>query len=132
TGDELGCTQRRPRRRWWQFGPRVVDVTELPDSSLLCTSRRCWSLYPWYEVDDADGYLVGWVGGGVLLNTFGNILAFREDDPQPGTSRFHDGERNELGRLAWHGDDVRVEFGDKVTDLPFVKMLLLAAALRWR
>jgi hypothetical protein len=129
---ELGFARRHPRRRWTQFGPRPVEVCELLDSSLLCTVRRCWSLYPWYEVNDADGCLVGWSSSAVLLNIHGNIVATREDGPQPGASRFQGTDRNELAQLAWQGDDVSLSFADAIADLPLVKMLLLAAALRWR
>jgi hypothetical protein len=129
---ELGLVRRRPRHRWTQLGPRPVEVCESLDASLLFTVRRCWSLYPWYEVDDAEGSLVGWSGGSVLLNTFGHMVATREDGPQPGMSRFKGPDVNELAQIAWEGDDVQLSFAEPVADLPFVKMLLLAAALRWR
>ncbi len=131
-GTPVGCIRRRPRIGWRsRFARRVVEVQELEDDSLLCTVRRCWSFVAWYEVRDADEHLVGWHGGPLLLDRNGHRVAMREDETEVGTSRYVSPDGATLARLAWQGEDALLTFADEVADEPFVKMLLLAAALRW-
>ncbi len=132
SGLPVGLCQLRPRSGWRScFTRRVLEVREQEDESLLCTVRRCWSIFSWYEVWDADDRLVGWNGGPLLLNRTGRRLSLREDELRTRTSRFVDGQGHALAQLAWHDEDVRLTFADEIADEPFVKMLLLAASLRW-
>jgi hypothetical protein len=132
TGTAVGFRQHRPRAGWRaRFTRRVVEVREQEDDSLLFVVRRCWSLFAWFEVSDADDALVGWHGLSMLLDRTGRRVALREDEAETGTSWFNGSDGRVLARLAPQGDDVRLTFADEVTEEPFVKMLLLAAALRW-
>jgi len=132
TGAAVGFRQHRPRTGWWaRFGRRVVEVREQEDDSLLFTVRRCWSLFAWFEVSDADDGLVGWHGLSMVLDRAGRRLALREEDAETGASWFSGSDGRVLARLAPQGDDLRLTFADELTEEPFVKMLLLAAALRW-
>src|SRR5262245_15441402 len=67
TGDPAGYARwQNPEgwRRW--LGRGVLEVHELEDEPLLCTVRRCWTLYPWYEVRDAEEHQVGRLLGAVI------------------------------------------------------------------
>jgi hypothetical protein len=128
----VGSCQRRRRAGWWSsFTRPVVEVHEQQDDSLLFSVRRCWSLFSWYEVWDADDRAIGWHGGPLLLSRTGRRMAVREDETGAGTSSYLAQNGKALARLNWQGDDVRLSFEDEIADEPFVKMLLLAAALRW-
>ena len=132
TGTLVGFSQRRPRVGWRsRCTRRVVEVHEQQDDSLLCTVRRCWSLFPWYEVWDADDHLVGWHGGPIVLDPAGRPVAVREEESEIGTSWKAGVDSNTLALVAWQGDDVRLTFADEIAGEPFLKMLILAAALRW-
>ena len=131
-GTPVGSIRRRPRLGWRaRFTRRVIEVQELEDDSLLCTVRRCWSLAAWYEVRDADEHLVGWHGGPLLLDRAGHRVAMREDEAEAGMSRYVSPDGMTLARLAWQGEDALLTFADEIAEEPFVKMLLLAAAVRW-
>jgi hypothetical protein len=125
------CRRRPPSGWWWRFRRRAVSVHELLDESLLFTVRRCWSLFSWYEVRDADDQVVGWHGGPLLLNRSCRRVAVREDETDTETCSFVGPERKTLARLARLGDEVGLTLTEDVANEPFVKMLLLAAALRW-
>jgi hypothetical protein len=132
TAAPIGFCQRRPRLGWWsRFARRVMSVHELLDESLLCSVRRCWSLFSWYEVRDADDQVVGWHGGPLVVNRSGRHVAVREEETETGTSWIVGTKGATLARLARQEDDVCLSFTEEVSGQPFVKMLLLAAALRW-
>jgi hypothetical protein len=115
---------------WWRRPwRRVLEVRELEDEPLLFTVRRCWSLLPRREVRDADGWRVGTLLGPRLDDDRGRRLALRCWEAGGRASAFRT-RRGEL--LAWSaedGDSLRLTFGELVQDEPFVKMLLLGAAL---
>ena len=132
TATPVGFCRRRPRVGWWRsFTRRVVAVHELLDESLLFTVRRCLSLFAWYEVRDADDQVVGWHAGSLVVSRTGRRVATREDECHDGSSAFVGPRGTTLARLALHGDDMRLTWTDEVANEPFLKMLLLAAALWW-
>ena len=131
TASTVGFCQSRPRVGWWARLARRVDaVHEQQDESLLCTVRRSCSLFSWYEVWDADDRRVGWHGGPLLMDGAGHRVAVRENETATGTTLYRSPDRKVLARLTATCDDVRLTFADEIAGEPFVKMLLLAAALR--
>jgi hypothetical protein len=120
---------RHPGRRWWRrLLPAVLEVREQEDEPLLCTLSRCLTLLPWYEVRDAEGHRVGRLLGSLIEDCHERRCAVRRDDPA-GTSRFEGPDGCCLGRLSPDADGLCLTFDRAVEQEPFVKMLLLAAAL---
>lgn len=131
TGVPLGFARRLPaaERPWWgQLGRPVLAVHEHEDEPLLFTVRRCWSLLPWHEVQDADGRSVGQVLEGLVENCYGRRVAVlrREAD---GGATFRGAGDAVLARLTEDASGLRIAFSADVENDPFIKMLLLAAAL---
>jgi hypothetical protein len=122
---------RQARRPWWRrLGRPVLAVHErqgAADEPLVFTVRRCWSLLAWREVRDAEGLPVGLLLGQRVLNRFGRPVAALERDGGEWAFRSPDGRP--LARLSAAAGGVRVAFEAEVVNEPFVKMLLLAAAL---
>jgi hypothetical protein len=132
SGAAVGAARwRRARRPWWRrFGRAVLAVHErqgAADEPLVFTVRRCWSLLAWREVRDAEGLPVGLLLGPRVLNRFGRQVAAL--DREGGTSAFRAPDGRVLARLSAAEGGVRVAFEAEVVNEPFVKMLLLAAAL---
>ncbi len=121
---------RRARRPWWRrLGRAVLAVHERQgpgDEPLVFTVRRCWSLLPWREVRDAEGVTVGYLLGPRVCNRFGREVATR--GPQGGPA-FHAPDGRALAQLSAAEDGVHIAFEAELANEPFVKMLLLAAAL---
>jgi hypothetical protein len=132
TGALVGVARwRKARRPWWRrFGRPVLAVHErqgTADEPLVFTVRRCWSLLAWREVRDAEGLPVGLLLGPHVLNRFGRQVAALERDG--GALAFRAPDGRVLARLSVAEGGVRVAFEPEVVNEPFVKMLLLAAAL---
>jgi hypothetical protein len=133
SGALLGSARwpKPPPLPWWRRPLRaVLEVREDDDDEpLLCTVRRCWSLWPRREVRDADDRRVGTFLGPLLDDALGRRLAVRTWDD----NRLSSVIRTRYGEvLAWTVEEtkgVRLEFGPLVAGEPFVKMLLLAATL---
>jgi hypothetical protein len=126
-GEPVGLARSPPRGRWswlrWWDRP-VVTVHESEDEPLLCTLSqgfgRRWSVH------DADGQEVGRLAGPFLINASNQQVAVqRRSGP---CSRYLDSRRRELARAEADGG-VRLMFGEEGPGNPFVRMLLLAAAL---
>ncbi len=131
TGSAVGEARwRRPRRPWWRrWGRAVLAVHErqaAADEPLVFTVRRCWGLLPWREVRDADGVTVGYLLGPRVYNRFGWQVAALEGEGGP-AFRAPDGRA--LAHLRAAEGGVQVAFEAELLNEPFVKMLLLAAAL---
>jgi hypothetical protein len=115
---------------WWRRPwRRVLEVHEQEDEPLLFTVRRCWTLLPRREVRDADGWRVGTLLGPLLEDDRGHRLAVRTWEAERGAGVFRSRRGVALAWAAPEGDALRLTFADAVADEPFVKMLLLGAAL---
>jgi hypothetical protein len=124
----------RPREHgdlpWWRrpLWP-VLEVRESEDEPLLFTVCRSWSLLPRREVCDADGRRVGYLHGEALDDAWGRRVAVRswEGARNSGTFRLRNGKV-----LAWterEKEGLRLTFAETAAGEPFLKMLLLGAAL---
>jgi hypothetical protein len=121
---------RRARRPWWRrLGRPVLAVHERQgpgDEPLVFTVRRCWGLLPWREVRDADGVTVGFLLGPRVCNRFGRRVAALDREGGPA---FRSPDGRALAHLRAAEGEVQVAFEAELVNEPFVKMLLLAAAL---
>jgi hypothetical protein len=125
TGEALGTARRRaPVRRWLPL-PSVLEVRETEDAPLVFTVRRALSVWPRFEVCDADGRTVGSVAGQLVIDRNGQFLAALGAD---GVFRARDGDAlAQAVRTPW---SVEIRFAQAPAPDPFVRMLLLAAMLR--
>jgi hypothetical protein len=131
TGQLLGCARRQPQggRSWWRLlAPAVVAVYEQQDEPLVFTIRRGWGLRPRHEVRDADDHPIGILHGPRIVNAHGRTLAVLGPGEEPGCQVFRAPAGAELARVTPGPDGVCLAFAPDLLD-PFVKMLLLAAAL---
>lgn len=110
---------------WWRrlFGRGVLAVHEQEDEPLLLTVRRACSLLPRRNVCDAEGQPVGDLLGRIIHDRYGRSVATLEDGV------FRAPDRRVLAELAATAEGLRLTFHDDIAGEPFVKMLLLAAAL---
>ena len=110
---------------WWRrlFRRAVLAVHEQEDEPLLLTIRQGWSWLPSCCVCDADGNAVGSLRGRLIHDRYGQPVATLEDGV------FRAPDRRALADLVSTGDGQRLTFSDDIDGEPFVKMLLLAAAL---
>jgi hypothetical protein len=112
-------------RPWWRwFRATHLSVYEADDQPLLFTVRRSWGPWRRTEVCDADERPIGTLHGPVLRDSLGRTLALMER--AGGVFRGRSGE--ELARLVPGPEGARLLFHPDLLD-PFLKMLLLAAAL---
>jgi hypothetical protein len=111
---------------WWRrmFGGGVLAVHEQEDEPLLFTVRRVWGFLPRREVCDADGQPIGTLLGRLVHDRYGRPLAALEN------GIFRASNRHPLAELSPTAEGLRLTFGDDIASEPFVKMLLLAAALQ--
>jgi hypothetical protein len=110
---------------WWRlFGGCVLAVHEHEDEPLLFTLRRAWSLLPRREVRDAEDQPVGSLFGRLVHDRFGRPVAALQD------GLFRSPRRRILAELATTPEGLRIAFSPDIAGQPFVKMLLLAAALQ--
>lgn len=126
SGAVLGYARwERERSRSWRrlLQRRVLAVHEQEDEPLLFTVQRAWSLLPRRDVWDAEGQPVGCLVGRFVHDRHGRLVAALDD----GT--FLDPFRRVLAELASSANGLRLTFRDEIAGEPFVKMLLLAAAL---
>ena len=129
-GAALGfvCRQAASARPWWAWlAPPVLEVREQEDAPLVFTLRRGWGLTPRYLVGDAEGRRVGRVAGRAVLDWHGRLVARFIAAADGGTWRGPEGE--ELARLTGEDGGQRLTFAAAANDDPFLRMLLLAAAL---
>lgn len=129
TGKKVGFAEARPLSGIWGWlGASIIEVREEEDAPLLCTiwRRFAWSLRR--EVRDAEGYTVGAVVGRIVLNEFNRRIA--ECTPLSAGQGSMLTPRGELlATLETTATGLKLEFRPEVEGDPFLKMLLLAAAL---
>ncbi|HEY7154310.1 MAG TPA: hypothetical protein VH575_10170 [Gemmataceae bacterium] len=106
------------------FGRSVLAVHEQEDEPLLFTVRRAWSLLPRREVRDAEDQPIGSLLGRLVQDQHGRVVASLQDGV------FRSPRQHILAELVSAPDGLRLCFHAGVADEPFVKMLLLAAALQ--
>jgi hypothetical protein len=129
SGAPQGFAQWRPRKgAWWRLRPAVLAVHEDEDAPLLFTVRRWLALLPWREVRDAEGRRIGFLFGKWLSNRLGRRLA-RVERLDEGAYAFRQPNGRLLGEVRLGPEGARLTFASEVEHEPFVKMLLLAAAL---
>jgi hypothetical protein len=127
SGAALGSVRWKSESRssWWRlFGRCVMAVHEHEDEPLLFTLRRAWSLLPRREVRDAEDHPVGSLFGRLVHDRFGRPVAALQD------GLFRSPRRRILAELTSTPEGLRLAFSPDISGQPFVKMLLLAAALQ--
>jgi hypothetical protein len=130
SGAPLGFVRRvaaAPASWWPSFGRPILAVHEHEDEPLLFTIRRAWSLLPRREVCDADGSPVGSLLGRFVQDRHGRTLAALQGNNGGGS--FRSPTHHTLAEWTATAEGMRIEFGPEIIGEPFVKMLLLAAAL---
>jgi len=123
----LGYARREARSSpWWRrlLGRSVWAVREQEDEPLLFTIQRAWGWLPRRCVCDAEGQWVGTLLGRRIHDRRGRLLATLE------TGVFRAPDHRVLAELASTAAGLRLTFSEDVVGEPFVKMLLLAAALQ--
>jgi hypothetical protein len=131
TGQTLGSARWHGGRdrlawlRWW--APPLVRVHESEDEPLLMTLRRGWGTR--WLVQDADGIPVGRLRGGVLLDRKDVGIAVLQRAPNRAEAAYEDAQGQVLAATARQVDGVQLTFLHEVPASPFVRMVLLAAAL---
>ena len=112
---------------WWRrmFRSGVLAVHEQEDEPLLLTIRQSWTWLPRRCVCDADGNSVGSLHGRIIHDRYGRPLAAWENGV------FRAPDRRVFADLVSTADGQRLTFHDDIAGEPFVKMLLLAAALQF-
>lgn len=125
-GQRLGIV-REAAGSW--FAPRVLEVFELDDESLVFRLQR--GLFSGWVVSDAEGQLVGRLSGwqaNRLEDGGGQPVASVQQLSAAATQIVaHDDK--ELGRFEQSERGVELSFASELTGEPFLKMLVLAAAL---
>src|SRR6185437_5416973 len=126
SGAPLGFARWEAEESAWRrfFGRRLLAVHEHEDEPLLFTLRRAWSLLPRREVRDAEDQPVGSLFGRLIHDRYGRPLAALQN------GLFLSPRRLILAELMSTSEGLRISFSPDIAGQPFVKMLLLAAALR--
>ena len=132
SGAVLGVAGWRKPQSWtwlsWLLPP-VLAVHENDDAPLLFTVHRRWRWLSSWEVRDADGRVVGTVCGPLLRDRLGRRLALCEREESDNSVRVRDDTGCHLMSLTTLPHERRLTFALAVEKDPFLKMLLLAAAL---
>ncbi|MBI1918492.1 MAG: hypothetical protein HYS12_27690 [Planctomycetes bacterium] len=127
----LGSARRRggrgrfARLRWW--GRPVIEVRESDDEPLLFTMWPGWGFAQRWRVEDAEGGRVGRVAGPFLLDRRDAALAVLRRGT--GGTSYQDAHGRELAETEVRNEGICLTFLPDGQGSPFVKMLLLAAAL---
>lgn len=126
SGAQLGFARWQTPAGWWQrlLGGPVLAVHEQEDEPLLFTVHRAGSLWPRREVRDAEEQPVGCILGRLVHDRFGRLVAALQE------GLFRNPYQHVLAETARTAEGVRLTFGEDVAGEPFIKMLLLAAALQ--
>lgn len=125
TRGRLGVV-REAQRSW--FGPRTLEIYESDDESLVFQMQR--GLLPGWVISDSEGQRIGRLSGWqtvTLEDATGQLLATVVADT--GSMNIIAGEGHELGRFTHSAAGVEVSFNAEIMGDPFVKMLVLAAAI---
>ncbi len=129
TGAPLGFAGWRRGGAWprWLARP-VLAVHESDDAPLVFTVHRLWALSERWEVREADGHAIGLLCGALIKDRYGRNIALWQR-PAGGLGRARDGDGQELMSVLTTPEGTRVAFAAAAERNPFLKMLLLAAAL---
>jgi hypothetical protein len=130
TGAALGFAGWRRRGGFWPrwLARPVLAVHECDDAPLVFTVHGLWGLSGRWEVCDAEGNVLGSLCGPLIKDRFGRNIALWESLAGQG-GRARDGDGRELLTLTADPEGVRVAFPPDGDGSPFLRMLLLAAAL---
>ncbi len=112
--------------RW--FGRARLAVYESDDEPLLCTLCRCFRLSSNWELRDADGHIVGRIARTSLQGPMGRYVIPVSLANATGTE-FLDLQGRRLATLIRQGDGCLLSFAVECKRDPFVRMLVLGAAL---
>jgi hypothetical protein len=129
TGRALGfaCWQVTGSPLWAWLVPSVLEVREQEDAPLVFTVRRGWGWRARFAVGDAEGRLIGRLAESAILDRQGRPIARYVLAADGGGWRGPGGE--ELAHLTMGDSDRRLTFALASGPDPFLRMLLLAAAL---
>jgi hypothetical protein len=129
SGEPVGFARWQRRGPWWlPWKRRVLSIHEHDDQPLLFTVRRSLSLTPAFQVHDADDEQVGTLSFPWLLDRWGRPMAEYATLSQSG-GVFRTLEGDVLADWMPAGSAVRLGLHQPAWADPFLKMLLLAAAL---
>lgn len=107
------------------FGNRQITVYETEDASLLMTLRRgFWKIW---DIFDSEEHLIGRLYRGLLLDHDGKVIA-QPHRREQGIA-FHDSLNQTLALFTPSGGNWTLSFGREVPTNPFVRLVLLGAAL---
>ena len=126
-GAVVGFARRR-RGHWLRPWQRlIVEVHEQEEAPLVCTIRRMFTLWPRYEVRDAEDELVGVLAGQWILDRWQRGTLRVQSLPDGG--QLLDDQNAIAARWTVAAGDVSLELLPPVQNDPFAKMLVLAAVL---
>lgn len=133
TQQTLGFAQLRtgvgiPWLGW--FSRSLVEIRESEDESLLTTMHQSWFSAATWQVNEADGHLVGWIRRTILQDQYGRRFASLTQTHDAQAQRFMSVSSDELGTLVELPEGLLLTFDLSLENNPFGKMMLLAAGLR--
>lgn len=119
----------RPAGLWRWFSRSTTEVHEADEAPLVCSVRPGWIWPTRYEVRDAEGYLVGTLVSRFILNEFNRRIA-EMHRPSGHSIQLQSHRGDLLAKLHRDDENWLLEFAREKELDPFLKMLLLAVALR--
>jgi len=129
SGGRVGFATWRPSRySWWWPGSPTLSVHEQLDAPVVFTVHRRWNWPPRREVRDAEGNSVGELIGDWVRDQTSRRVATRVRR-EGHAAAFLDAEGTPLASYWVDGDGMHFDFAPEVAGEPFLKMVLLAAAL---
>jgi hypothetical protein len=112
------------------FSRSVVEIRETEDESLLATLHQSWFAATTWQVNEADGHLVGWIRRTILQDLYGRRFAALEPARNQLNHCFVSPQGHELGTLQELSEGQVLTFDLSLENNPFGKMMLLGAGLR--
>ncbi len=111
---------------WWRS---CLAVHESEDEPLLLTIEPALGLSPTWLVREAEGHVVGRIRGRSLVDIAGLPLAGLRATARSGVSVYQSPDGVDLAAVERDEEGVRLGFRPGTADNPFVRMVLLSAAL---
>jgi hypothetical protein len=125
----FACWEKAGQSWWQRLGPVTLEVHERVDESLLMLMRRRWAFGAIWEVRDADSWPVALLRRGWVEDRQEAMLALME---QVGPLlRFRGFAGEDLGTVEPAEGGSQVTFASGLGENPFLRMAILATALRW-
>lgn len=129
--DVVGIARRFPpgpsRRHWLK--PRLIEVSEAPDDSLLFAVRRSWVWSSRATVYDAEEEPIAYLRGGRVLGMDGRVTVRHDCSALAGRGSFV----GETGAFwaRWSADarGALIEFAHAIDEEPILRMAMLAVVL---